>query len=147
MVWYHSTGENPDVQIHASRRHHASDRLLPAGIILALGCPVAIHDDGPLHHARGPAQTADEMPVRVVDRLDAFAFLRQIPASDRLVVADAEEVLAARVEDEGADPVVVPDERLDRRASRVPDLDALVPGAGGEVFARAAGWGRFLQSR
>ena len=105
-----------------------------------------MHDHGPLHHPRRPPQTADEMPVRVVDRLDAFAFLCQVPAADRLIVADAEEVLAARVEDEGADPVVVPDERLQQRASRVPDLDALVPGAGGEIFAGGAGRGRFLQS-
>ena len=74
------------------------------------------------------------MPVRVIDRLHALAFLSQIPASDRFVIADAEEILAAGMEDERADPVVVADERFDERTPRVPDLDAFVPGARREVF-------------
>ncbi len=81
------------------------------------------------------------MAVHIVERLDALPLLRQVPAADRLVVADAEQVLAAGMEDEAADPVVVADERLDQRASRVPDLDALVSGAGRDELRRAAcGW-------
>ena len=75
------------------------------------------------------------MPMRVINRFHTLAFLSQIPAPDRLIVADAEEILAAGMEDERADPVVVADERFHERASRVPDLDALVPRARGEVFA------------
>ena len=86
------------------------------------------------------------MPVRVVDRLYTFAFLSQVPASYRFVVADAEKVLAAGMEDQRADPVVVAYEGFDQSASRVPDLDAFVSGTGGEVFARAARRGWFLQS-
>ena len=143
-----STSKNPDVQIHTPSRHHTPDRLLPTGIILALPRRIPIHPihHRPFHHPRGPPQTTHEMPVRVINRLHTLAFLSQIPAPDRLVVADAEEILAARVEDERADPVVVPNERFHERTPRVPDLDALVPGARGEVFARTARWWRFLES-
>lgn len=78
------------------------------------------------------------MAVHVIERLDALPLLRQVPAADRLVVADAEQVLAAGMEDEAADPVVVADERLDQRASRVPDLDALISGPRCDEFRRAA---------
>ena len=78
------------------------------------------------------------MPVRLFDRLDAFPFLRQVPAADRFVVADAEEVFPPRVKDEAADPVVVADEVFDQGAARVPEFDAFIPGPGGQEFPGAA---------
>ena len=144
-----STGKNPNVQIHTPSRHHTSDRLLPTRIILPLASRISIRPvhHRPFHHPRRPPHTAHEMPVRVIDRLHALAFLRQIPASYRFIVADADEVLPTGMEDKRPDPVVVPDERFNKSAPRVPHFDALVTGAGGKVFARAAGQWRLLQPR
>lgn len=66
------------------------------------------------------------MRMHILHRLDALPLLRQIPAADRLVVANAEQILPARMEDQPTDPVVMPRQRFDQRAARVPELDALV---------------------
>lgn len=83
------------------------------------------------------------MRMRVLHRLNAFPLLRQIPAADRLVITNAKQILPAWMEHQASDPVVVPRQRLDQRAARVPQLDALVAGARGEELAGAAGRGGF----
>ena len=79
--------------------------MTPPPLSLALSLVLAAK----VENAGRPADAADEVAMGVVEGLDTFALLREVPAADSLVVADAEEVLPAGVEDEAAYPVVVPD--------------------------------------
>ena len=144
--------KHPHIQIDAAGSNHTTYIGLVTPRIILPPHPIdrrairLLHNTSIPKHVRRPPDTADEMPMHVIERLDALPILRQVPAANRLVVGDAEQILAAGMEDEATDPVVVPNERLDQRASRVPDLNALVPRPRRDELRRAASGRRFLQA-
>lgn len=148
-----SLREHSHTLIYTPSRDHAADPFNPQSHVLldpvrarrSLGS-VPIDDDRDAlgSETRGPAQTRHEMPVRVLDRLDALALLAQVPAADRLVVAGADQVPAAWMEDQRADPVVVARQCLDAGAAAVPELDQLVSTACRAELGGGGGWRGFL---
>lgn len=149
--------KNPHIQIHAPRRNHTPDTLLPPGIIhlpfIRCARRIPIHGLlllqvlllGALHHPRRPADTAYEMGMRVIEGLDALRLLRQIPAAERFVIAHAQQILAPRMEHECADPIIVAPQRSNQRAARIPYLDRFIPRPCREEFPRAAGGRGFFE--
>lgn len=157
-----SRRKHPNMLVHTTRRNHTANlhvrtsssssapspgALPPHAIDLhAVAAPLSIRQLRAPIHARRPPHLGHKMLVRAVDDLDALAVLREVPAAQRLVVAARQQVLAARVEEQGADPVVVAGQRLDQRAATVPQLDGLVARARGDEFGRAAGGRRAAQA-
>lgn len=80
--------------------------------------------------------------MRPLNDPHTLPLLRQIPAPNRLVVAHAQQEPAARVKRQRAHPVVVPRERGDAGAARIPQLHRLVARAGGDEFPRRRRRGR-----
>ena len=156
-----SRRKHTHVQIHAARRQHTTNArtrrrvvLLCCGRRRAICCNSTIGrtraqvavgasgggggGGGVFDDAGRPPNAAHKVAVCVLDRLGAAALLREVPAADGLVVGRAQQVFAAGVEDESAHPVVVPDERLDKRAAPVPQLDGLVARPGRDELGGAA---------
>lgn len=97
-----SGSEYANVEVDASGCNHGPYLVFFLRIAGAVyGCPVSsvaiCGSSGDL--AGGPSYAADEVAVGVGERLHALSFLLEVPAADRLVVANGKQVLTSGVED------------------------------------------------
>jgi hypothetical protein len=95
-------------------------------------------------HIWGPSNAADKVLMCLIHHLDTFAFLRQIPAPDGLVIRDGKQITTGRVKYQTSDPIVMTHQSLVAGAPVVPDLDDLVSATSGQELTTATRWRRLL---